>query len=40
VINLTGWIYIAAFVMAAALFYLSLLWLILYLDDHPRRRKD
>jgi hypothetical protein len=26
--------------MAAALFYLSLLWLILYLDDHPRRRKD
>jgi hypothetical protein len=39
VINLTGWIYIAMFVLAAALFYLSLLWLVLYLDDRSRRKE-
>jgi hypothetical protein len=37
VINLTGWIYIAAFVLAAALFYASLLWLVLYLDYKERK---
>jgi hypothetical protein len=36
VINLTGWIYLAGFLVATLLFYLILLWLVLYMDDECR----